>query len=253
VAAWVEQIAANPLVIDGAMARRVVLIAIGIVFLVLGLAPAIAGGAELVFFGSSDSASLGIYHLSTPTRALVLPSGSLHRRYGVQALFGGVEFRLTATQVGPGRDLFLGIGPAIAVRDYLKGVSHENAIKLSVSPFHLTLKRQGGKDTPPPPGSQSFWMAKASGSHPTLAWTLTSTSYRVVAMNADAAASVTFACGLAVTIPHLFAIGTSLLAGGIVVILIAITLIVLGARTRTPPQPEIEEVINGGRHRADAA
>jgi hypothetical protein len=243
-AAGVERIAANPLVIDGAMARRVVLIVLGSVILLLGLAPAIAGGAELAFYGSSDTLNLGIYHFSTPTRALVLTSGSIHRRYRVQAVFGKLELRLTATQVGPGRDLFLGIGPTTAVRDYLKGVSHETAIKVSVTPFNLTLKSWGGKVIPQPPGSRSFWMAKASGSHPTLVWTLTSTSYRVVAMNADTAASVSFACGLAATIPHLFAIGTSLLAGGIVIILIAITLIRLGARTRTPPQPEIEGVIN---------
>jgi hypothetical protein len=227
------------------MARRVVLILLGLVILVLGLAPAIAGGAELAFYGSSDTASLGSYNFSTPTRAVVLPSGSAHRRYGVQALFGKFEIRITATQVGPGRDLFLGIGPATAVRQYLKGVSHDYATKLSVSPFSITLKSQGGKAIPPPPGSQSFWMATASGSHPTLAWTPTSASNRVVAMNTDAAAPVTFACGLAVTIPHLFAIGSSLLAGGIVVMAIAITLIVLGARNRTPLQPEIEGVIDG--------
>jgi hypothetical protein len=231
------------------MARRVVLILLGLVILVLGLAPAIAGGAEVAFFGSSDTASLGVYNFSTPTRALVLPTGSIHRRYGLEArLFDKSQFRITATQVGPGHDLFLGLGPETAVRDYLKGVSHENAVKLSVSPLQLTLKQQDGKATPPSPGSQSFWMATATGSHPSLVWTPSSTSYRIVAMNTDAAASVTFACGLAVTIPHLFAIGAGLLAGGIVVILIAITLIVLGARSRTPPEPEIEieRAINGG-------
>lgn len=235
------------------MARRVVLIVIGIVFLVLGAVPAIAGGAEVAFFGSSDTVGLGIYHLSTPTRGLVLPSGTIHRRYGLQAVFGSVGARITATQVGPGHDLFLGIGPVTAVRRYFKGVSHDDATSLSVSPFHLTLESQGGTATPPPPGSQSFWMAKASGSHPTLAWTVTSTSYRVVAMNTDAAASVTFAFGLALTIPHLFAIGTGLLAGGIVVILIAITMFVLAARTRTRPEPEIEEVLDGGKSPAGAA
>lgn len=236
------------------MARRVMLIVIGIVFFVLGAVPAIAGGAEVAFFGSSDTVSLGNYHLSTPTRGLVLPSGTIHRRYGLQALFGSVGARITATQVGPGHDLFLGIGPATAVRRYFKGVSHDDATNLSVSPFHFTLEPEGGTATPPPPpGSQSFWMAKASGSHPTLAWTVTSTSYRVVAMNTDAAASVTFAFGLALTIPHLFALGTGLLAGGIVVILIAITMFVLAARNRTRPEPEIEGVLDGGASPAGAA
>ncbi len=109
------------------------------------------------------------------------------------------------------------------------------ATDVSVTPFHLTLARHAGTTTPPPPGSQSFWVAKASGNHPTLTWTVTSGSYRVVAMNTNAASPVAFAGGLSLTIPHLFAIGIGLLIGGIVLILIAITLIVLGARAR--PQP----------------
>ena len=40
--------------------------------------------------------------------------------------------------------------------------------------------------------------------------------------------------GLNLTIPHSFAIGIGLLIGGIVLILIAIALIVLGARGPTP-------------------
>ena len=90
--------------------------------------------------------------------------------------------------------------------------------------------------TPPPPGSQSFWVAKASGNHPTLTGTVTSGSYRVVVMNTDAAAPVAFAGGLDLTIPHSFAIGIGLLIGGIVLIVIAIVLIVLDVRARPRPQ-----------------
>jgi hypothetical protein len=108
---------------------------------------------------------------------------------------------------------------------------------VSVTPFHLTLARQGGTATPPPPASQSFWVAKANGNHPTLTWTVTSGSYRVVVMNTGAAAPVAFAGGLDLTIPHSFAIGIGLLIGGIVLVLIAIVLIVLGARTRPQSRP----------------
>jgi uncharacterized protein DUF6479 len=61
-------------------------------------------------------------------------------------------------------------------------------------------------------------------------------------MNTDAAAPVAFAGGLDLTIPHSFAIGIGLLIGGIVLILIAIVLIVLGVRTRArpPSQPALD-------------
>lgn len=217
------------------MTKRVVLFVLGGVLLVIGALAAIAGGALMALFGSDNTLSSGVQHVSTPTRALVSPADSIQGASGAQTTFGHVRLRITATPTGAGQHLFLGVGPASAVDRYLKGVSHDVATDVSVTPFHLTLARHAGTTTPPPPGSQSFWVAKASGNHPTLTWTVTSGSYRVVAMNINAASPVAFAGGLSLTIPHLFAIGIGLLIGGIVLILIAITLIVLGARAR--PQP----------------
>jgi hypothetical protein len=225
------------------MAKRIVLFVLGGVLLLIGVLAAIGGGALMALFGSNNTLDSGVQHVSTPTRALVSPASSIHDTSGLQTVFGNVRLRITATSAGAGQQLFLGVGPASAVDRYLSGVSHDVATDVSVTPFHLTLARQGGNATPPPPGSQSFWVAKASGNHPTLTWTVTDGSYRVVAMNTDAAAPVAFAGGLDLTIPHLFATGIGLLIGGIVLILIAVALIVLGARARPPsesrPQPDI--------------
>src|SRR5262249_33658841 len=210
---------------------------LGGVLLVIGALAAIAGGALMALFGSNNTLSSGVQHVSTPTRALVSPAGSIQGTSGAQTVFGSARLRITATPTVAGRHLFLGIGPASPVGRYLSGVSHDVATNASVTPFHLTLARHRGTATPPPPGSQSFWVATASGNHPTLTWTVTSGSYQVVAMNTDAAAPVAFAAGLDLTIPHLFAIGIGLLTGGIVLILTAIALIVLGALARPRPQP----------------
>ena len=221
------------------MAKRVVLIVLGVLLLVIGALAAIGGGALMALFGSNDTLNSGVQNVSTPTSALVSPAGSIQGASGAQTVFGSVRLRITATPTGAGHNLFLGIGPASAVDRYLSGVSYDVATNVSVTPFHLTLARHGGTATPPPPpGSQSFWVAKASGNHPTLTWTVTSGSYRVVVMNTDASAPVAFAGGLDLTIPHSFAIGIGLLIGGIVLILIAIALIVLGVRTRARPQSQ---------------
>jgi hypothetical protein len=219
------------------MARRVVLFVVGGVLFVIGVLAAIAGGALMAFFGSNDTLSSGVQQVSTPTRALVSTADSIQGASGAQTVVGSVQLRITATPTGAGHLLFVGIGPASAVDRYLNGVSHDVATDVSVTPFHLTLARQGGTATPPPPESQSFWVAKASGNHPTLTWTVASGSYRVVVMNTNAAAPVAFAGGLDLTIPHSFAIGIGLLIGGIVLVLIAIVLIVLGARARPPSRP----------------
>jgi hypothetical protein len=218
------------------MARRVVLFVLGGVLLVIGALAAIAGGGLMALFGSNDTLSSGVQQVSTPTHALVSPAGSIQGASGAQTVVGSVRLRITATPSSAGHHLFLGIGPAGAVDRHLSGVSHDVATDVSVTPFRLTLARHGGTATPPPPGSQSFWVARASGTHPTLTWTVTSGSYRVVTMNTDAAAPVAFAGGLDLTIPHSFGIGIGLLIGGIVLILIAIALIVLGARARPRPQ-----------------
>jgi hypothetical protein len=218
------------------MAKRIVLFVLGGVLLLIGVLAAIGGGALMALFGSNDTLNSGVQQVSTPTRALVSPASSIHDTSGVQTVFGQVRLRITASPAGAGHRIFVGVGPASAVDRYLTGVSHDVATDVSVTPFHLTLARQGGTATPPPPGSQSFWVAKASGSHPTLAWTVTDGSYRVVVMNTDAAAPVAFAGRLGLTIPHLFATGIGLLIGGIVLIVIAIVLIVLGARAQ-PPSP----------------
>src|SRR5262249_58523273 len=97
---------------------------------------------------------------------------------GAQTAVGSVRLRITAASAGAGQRIFLGIGPASAVDRYLRGVSHDVATDVSVTPFHLTLARHGGTATPPPPGSQSFWVAQASGTNPTLTWTVKDGSYR---------------------------------------------------------------------------
>jgi hypothetical protein len=219
------------------MARRVVLIMLGAVLFVIGAGAAIGGGALMALFGSGDTLTSGAQHVLTLTRALVSPAGSIQGASGAQTVVGNVRLRITATPAGAGHQLFLGIGPASAVDRYLSGVSHAVATDVSVSPFNLTLARHGGTVTPPPPGSQSFWVAQASGTHPSLTWTVTSGSYQVVVMNTDAAAPVNFTGRLDLTIPHSFAIGIGLLIGGIVLVVIAIALIVLGARTRPRSRP----------------
>jgi hypothetical protein len=224
------------------MAKRVVLFVLGGVLLVIGALAAIGGGALMALFGSNDTLRSGLQQVSTPTRALVSPASVIHDTSGLQTVFGSVRLRLAASPAGAGRHIFLGIGPASAVNRYLRGVNHDVATDVSVTPFHLTLARHGGTATPPRPGSESFWVARASGNHPTLAWTVINGSYRVVAMNSDGAAPVAFAGRLDLTVPHSFATGAGLLIGGIVLILIAIALIVLGARAHPPasgPQPDL--------------
>lgn len=214
------------------MTKRVVLIVLGAVLPALGALTTIGGGVMMALFGSSDTLSSGMQQVSTPTRALVSEVAAIQNTTGVQTVFGTVRLHITATPAGTGQRIFIGVGPAAAVDRYLSGVSHDEATDVSLTPFHLTLAHHPGAARPAPPGSQSFWVADASGTHATLSWTVTDGSYRVVAMNANGATAVSLNTQLGLTIPHMFAIGTGLLAGGIVLILIGALLLVLGIRAQ---------------------
>jgi len=214
------------------MTKRVVLIVLGAMLLALGAVTAIGGGAVMALFGSSDTLNSGVQQVSTPARALVSPVAAIQDTTGVQSAFGTVRLRVTATPAGPGRRIFVGIGPAAAVDRYLRGVSHDEATDVALTPFHLTLAHHPGAARPAPPLSQSFWVAEASGNRAALSWTVTDGSYRVVAMNADGAAAVSVHAQLGLTIPHMFAIGTGLLTGGIVLMLVGGLLLVLGIRAQ---------------------
>jgi hypothetical protein len=146
----------------------------------------------MALFGSNNTLSSGVQHVVTLTRALVSPAGLIQGASGAQTVVGNAQLRFTATPIGAGHQLFLGIGPGerggpLSPRGQLRG--GDRCVCFAAN---LTLERHRGTATPPPPGSQSFWVARASGSHPTLTWTVTSGSDRVVVMNADAAAPVNF-------------------------------------------------------------
>lgn len=217
------------------MTKRVLLIVLGGVLLALGALTAITGGALMALFGSSDTLGSGVQQVSTSTRALVSAVAAIQNTTGVQTIFGNVRLRISATAAGTGHQIFIGIGPAAAVDRYLSGVSHDVATDVTLTPFHLTLAHHPGAARPAPPGSQSFWVAHASGNRATLRWTVTDGSYRVVAMNSDGHAPVSLNAQLGLTVPHVFAIGASLLAGGIVLMLLAGLLLVLGIRARPRP------------------
>ena len=136
------------------MAKKVILIVLGSILAAIGVLAAIGGGALMALFGSNNTLSSGMQHVSTPTRALVSPAGSIQGTSGAQTVLGSVRLRFTATPAGAGHQLFLGIGPASAVDRYLSGASYDVATDVSVAPFHLTLARHAGTATPPSPGSR---------------------------------------------------------------------------------------------------
>ena len=101
------------------------------------------------------------------------------------ALVGDV--RLSAQAAG-GTELFVGVASTADVQQYLGDVRHDTLVEmLNGAPVYRST--DGGAPKAPPT-AQDFWVARATGTDPTLTWTFTDGDWTVVVMNADGSGAV---------------------------------------------------------------
>jgi hypothetical protein len=217
------------------MAKKVIVIVISVFLLLVGAGLAAGGGALMAFFGSDNSIGSGPQHLSTQTAALVTTLDNINGSNGFGTTFNNPTLRIAVTN--PDREVFIGVGPKTDVERYLAGVAIENVRDFDLDPFRLSTEQRAGDTQPAAPAGQSFWTARGSGREATLDWTISDGSYELVVMNADASRSVAVDGQFALTVPHLFAIGTGVLIAGIVVFVIGVVLLVVGIQLRARPGP----------------
>lgn len=214
------------------MAKRVALIAAGAILMIGGGALSAGGGAVLATVGTDSRISSGTHAASTPTSAFVTEQGDVSD-HGT-GVFGRPSLGISVTAAD--KPVFIGVGPAAAVDRYLAGAAVETVTDFEVRPFRLTTTRVDGTAGLPSPLDQTFWVEQASGLAPASAnWKIRDGGYRVVVMNADGSPGVNVDGGLSVRVPHLSAIGASLLAGGLFVVFIGMALLVIGLRTKHEP------------------
>jgi hypothetical protein len=218
------------------MVKRVILIVVGVIFIVGGGLVATAGGALMGVFGSDNTLSSGIHQVTTPSTALVAPMDDIKGTKGIASAVDNPTLRVTVNN--PGKDVFVGVGPAADVDQYLAGAAYDKVTDLELDPFRLVTTRQNGSNRPGAPGDQSFWTVHANGAQATVDWQITDGSYRLVVMNADTNPGVNVNGQFALKVPNLFAVGLGVLLAGIVGVVIGIALLVIGIRIpsrRRPP------------------
>jgi hypothetical protein len=231
-------------------AGRVVALVCGILLLVPGLALALGGGALVVL---DHAGRTGNYLLSStgsvsaPGYALTSDRIDLNSSTGwfpVSSALGTARVDVTARD---GRAVFVGVAPAAAASGYLSGVGRTVVDDLgNGGNVRGTATLDGG---PPaaPPGQQTFWTARASGTGTQqLTWQPTRGDWALVVMNADGSAGVSVQARVGATVPALSGLAWGLLAGGLVLVLAGVLLVVLAARRRAvapagygmPPAPQ---------------
>jgi Domain of unknown function (DUF4389) len=169
--------------------------------------------------------------LDTDAFALVAEEFELHAEGPdwvlPRSILGDARVRIT----GDGDAVFVGVGRASQVTNYLSGVSYAEIPELAWRDGHDLIGTQGGAP-PTPPGQQDFWVASSEGSRAqSLRWPLSNGEWTIVVMNADGSRGVDVVGDVGAEVPVLAPIAVGLLIAAGVLGLIAVGLIV-GAISR---------------------
>lgn len=219
------------------MTRRIVLSIIAAVLIVIGGLTAISGAAIMLLFRSDGRVESGMARITTPTQALVSKTGNVTGVSAAPTWMGRPTMDVTLTDPPGASATFVGIGPAAAVDAYLADVAHDVVTDVEVTPFVLQTARQAGTRTPAPPGEQTFWVAKGTqnGTTSTMSWQAQDGEYRVVIMNASAAAGVDTNARFGVAVPGVGNAGLLVLIIGLVILGIGVVLLVIALAMRSRP------------------
>ena len=193
------------------MTGRVLLVALGAVGALLGLALAAVGIVLLVLAGRDGSFGGGEATLSTDRYALVSEAAGL----GGGGVDATVRVRVRAVRGG---SVFVGVAPAAAVDRYLAGTAYDELVDVRLSPLRATLVPSDGTAAPARPADGPQWTVSASGpGEQTVDVPVRAGGQRLVVMNADAAAGVDVTAALSVRAAFLRRLAIGLLVAGAVV------------------------------------
>lgn len=220
-------------------AARAVSLVLGALVGLIALGLLVAGGAVVWADAQKDDAgyiSTSSESFSANTRALVTEDLDLDLD-GLGSVEPG-RVRLKVDSRGD-KPVFVGIARSSDVSSYLREVSHTSVTGLDYSPFRADYRDERGTERPAPPAKAGFWVASAHGTGPqALDWGVKDGSWSIVVMNADGSKGVAAAVSAGAKVPYLAAIGWGLAGGGLLLMLLAGGLIVLGVRMSAPRAPQ---------------
>ena len=206
--------------------KRVVLVVLGFLLLVVGMAGIGLSGFLYSTFGLEGRYDVKVANAGTTSAALYVSSFNLEQSTLPSEY---VNVTLSAANTS-GKDLFIGLGPTSAVQPYLAGVPYEAASDLRDGVFTLSTV-PGTKPAATSPAEQTFWVADDTGNPATITWPGEGGNVLMV-MNADGSPGVQAELTAAmqsdqVTMAIYVAGGV-----GILLVMLAVVLLVLGFRRK---------------------
>ena len=228
---------------------KIVLIILGAVSLLFGLAFAAAGGVVLFaqsafrdaqgFFvsGSHPFTSSGYAVTSERLDLGVNPERGAFQIGGIFTL----RLRVTSQTTEP---IFVGVGPSSDVDAYLARSAHDEVTDVETSPFRATYRSVPGPVPPGAPAAQRFWATQQAGpGQRTLTWQPRSGRWTVVLMNADGSPVVNAKMSIGVKVRFLTWIAIGLLIAALIAFVAGGLMLYFGVRAPkrlpggAPPDP----------------
>ena len=201
---------------------RSVVAVVGALLLVLGSFFSGAGSVGIWADGSlrDSDGFLGTGSKSFRTSGYALSFGVLDMRWTKAELPIGQDW-LGVVELEVDQDVFVGIGAADDVADYLAGVDHD-VVRADGSAFRY--RHQNGGPVPSEPAARPIWVAYGMGS---LAWQAEEGKWTAVVLNQDGSRTVDTRLSARATVPALGPVATTALLGGALVLLLGgVTLVV---------------------------
>jgi hypothetical protein len=231
-------------------ARRIILIVVGSLLALIGLALAAGGGAGL-WAHQTQRDDDGFFRTSTvPFRSATSAIASEDLDLGGEWVVdpGDLARLRVRAEAPPGQEIFIGIGPEGEVDRYLAGVALDEVDDVELDPFRPEYRLRPGNRTPARPSEQPFWVARDAGTgQRALEWDVEEGRWVAVLMNADGAAGISADVQFGVRVDILLPLAIGFLVGGLLILGGGVTMIVFGARGdgRAPP-PSRELAAVGG-------
>jgi hypothetical protein len=220
-------------------ASRVVMLVVGILLALIGLASGAAGTGVLVAYGSGGDqdgfVTSPAFDLETEAYAVTAEELELVEAPGDWTPWGDrLDLRVTVRSAD--RPVFLGIAPRAEVTAYLDGVAHDELQRLGLP--GTTYLAHPGERPPAPPSTETFWVESVEGTGAqSLTWSAEAGRWSLVVMNADASPEVAVETTAAAKTDLLLPIGIGLLIAALMLLGAGTALIVAAVATSRRARP----------------
>jgi hypothetical protein len=212
------------------VAKKVILIILGVLLGLCGIGALCIGAGLLGIGGTSGSFKSDYETISTASTGFVSDPTQVENSQDTHVTGTGITLRIQGRNATT--PLFFGVGPTAQVDAYLAGSPYEHVTGIDFSPFKITSTRVDGPTQPAAPVDQTFWVARAAGVNPSLSWKFTDGDYEVVLMNADGSPGFQAQTRLGVDAPILGTVAIIALVVGVLAVLGGLALLIWGIRSK---------------------